>query len=45
MEQYGHHQECTGSNQVQDHVAYVTVAMTFKKHSLLSQAMNILSAD
>lgn len=25
-----------GSNQVQDHVACVTVAMTFKKHLLLS---------
>lgn len=34
-----------GSNQVQDHVACVTVAMTFKKHLLLSQTMNILSAD
>lgn len=34
-----------GSNQEQDHIACVTVAMTFKKHSLLSQTMNILSAD
>lgn len=34
-----------GSNQVRDHVACVTVAMTFKKHLVLSQTMNILLAD